>query len=124
MVGADGRSEGALRADLEETAGRLRGGWLARVRKRAWVMVAGGSQRERGGSDGGEGAGRHDVFMPMTITGKTSALQRSRQESGGLTDIDADHGVSFLSFPQIYGMSSTPAFRANSVRCAVRASPV
>lgn len=25
------------------------------------------SHRERGGSDGGEGAGRHDVFVPITI---------------------------------------------------------
>ena len=29
MVGADGRSEGALRTDLEEMPGRLRGRWLA-----------------------------------------------------------------------------------------------
>jgi hypothetical protein len=69
MLVADGRSEGALRADLEEMAGRLHGGWLARARKRACLIIADGGQRERGGIDGGEGAGRHDVFMLMTITG-------------------------------------------------------
>jgi hypothetical protein len=69
MVGADGRREGALRTDLEEMAGRSRGKSRARATKRACVMVAGGSQREGGGSDGGEGAGRHDVFIPITTIG-------------------------------------------------------
>jgi hypothetical protein len=35
-----------------------------------------------------------------------------------------DQGGKFLGFPQIYGMGSTPALRANSDRCAVCASPV
>ena len=67
MVRANRRGEGALSSDLEEMAGRLRGRSHARGRKRACVMIAGGSQRESGGIE--EGVGRHDVFMLMTTTG-------------------------------------------------------
>src|SRR5215831_11709492 len=69
MVGADGRSEGALRADLEEIAGQLRGRWLARATKRACVIVAGGSQRERGGSDEQEpGVDEGDVLVTTRLS--------------------------------------------------------